>query len=157
MNSYASISQLLGLSFIGNEAADRRNIESAVERLLSRRAEVEGELSTSNAQLASVLQKHKADIREMGRLLEDERCKVVTVEGELDALREKAELLDWLLKEGFHHADVSIGDDEGRKPIVYFRITFEIPEPKDWPKYDDEEWRDSEVLAALRAAKENAK
>lgn len=76
---------------------------------------------------------------------------------EVEQMREKAGLLDWLIKHGFHNADVSIGDDEDRKPIVYFRITFEISEPRDWPKYDDEEWRDSEVLAALRAAKAGGK
>lgn len=50
MNSYASISQLLCLSYIGNEAADRRNIESAIEALKARLATVEAERDAARAE-----------------------------------------------------------------------------------------------------------
>ena len=157
MNSYASISQLLGLSCIGNEAADRRNIESAIDNLLTRLATVEAERGAAvervtdcetrimrifsklesmqaerdaareasekdrewvgralekqaeylgqsqmlvaerdaaRAEVAhmkreqqAMIMQHRHDIRDLGHLLQDERCKVATIEAAWYAAR----------------------------------------------------------------------
>lgn len=44
---YESISQLLGLTYIGNEAADRRNVESKIESMLSEIARLRAELAAA--------------------------------------------------------------------------------------------------------------
>jgi len=70
----------------------------------------------------------------------------------VEAMREKAGLLDLILREGYRAANADLCENEDGH-FVRFTLRFDVPEPKDWPNYGDEEWTEEQLLAALRAAK----